>query len=701
VFNANHYNPWYKNGEFYDQFTALPVRVITNIEASDGWWASYGDTAQSVAQALVDQQAATLHSFVELRRQQYALSPLTYANDRIDLPGVSARYQNNTGHEYIYLTVRPEAAANPRSLDITTGGGLTIDIVKSFDFWPWPGSQKFGDPNPYLQGLQGVTIYDPVFAPTNDKGGKPALAALGAGVQPTPKDLWSYIDKKWTPSWWATSSDYSPVESYDPQLNSGYVEQLWLKNVAVGKAYSTALSGKQYWEVEVRRLPDAVPDTITQTYEGMEPAYWPSVTNPIFKQDEKYGSTRTQHLLFPQELNTFLSPVIGLVPAHFLDGETLPAKPETENPNAPVDSNTDQLYFMHKVIGLDPDVRKPRSIGAVRTSTLRGTETSSEWLRGYVSVDLGPEYANYVTDRNPRYYIFPADEYNAPFPYETPDPTAMFTPDGSLGPPLTGSLIIKGLAGGSEIYECASNRQRVAVPRSGGPVGTTGFIEWPAGSGVFWDYVGAVGGLAIGAPGSSITATQNRYQTIKHENIAYGDFTHLGRFDYETAGTDYTNQWQIWCPEDKVGKAMPVIKGRGDYLPARRSEVGTDFDNVSADGNTPLPGYDTGVDLGELVVGDRIMIATDTASRKVWFGKNGQWVGPDGGAANPEKGDGYACLMDLDTEQKTVQYHAAVSARYGPTWVRMHLGIGLVYSPPKGFGALGLSAGPTTTIPLP
>jgi hypothetical protein len=124
------------------------------------------------------------------------------------------------------------------------------------------------------------------------------------------------------------------------------------------------------------------------------------------------------------------------------------------------------------------------------------------------------------------------------------------------------------------------------------------------------------------------------------------------------------------------GRHGLVFKGRADLLRSIKSPGG---DAVNDGG--PYAGRSgiwTGVDLGDFGEGDVIMIATDTDSRKVWFGKNGAWQG------NPASGEGWACFMDGPAGARN--YYPGVSFRVGPSKLRAHFRTDdMIYTIPKGF----------------
>lgn len=129
----------------------------------------------------------------------------------------------------------------------------------------------------------------------------------------------------------------------------------------------------------------------------------------------------------------------------------------------------------------------------------------------------------------------------------------------------------------------------------------------------------------------------------------------------------------------------PRVKGLGD---------GTDM--IWGDGNPGISASQyTGVDLGELVKGDRVMLAVDTATGKIWFGKNGRWIGPDGDA-DPANGHGWAAVLDTYPNasnpagsEKPIKFYPSVGWRVGAMELILHYGRATKFAPPSGFKAYG------------
>ena len=124
----------------------------------------------------------------------------------------------------------------------------------------------------------------------------------------------------------------------------------------------------------------------------------------------------------------------------------------------------------------------------------------------------------------------------------------------------------------------------------------------------------------------------------------------------------------------------------------------------------------TGVDLGDLQNGDRIMFATDTDTGYLWIGKNGKWYGPGdqttssapiqtGALDGPTYGTKWAAVMDgmkksatpitasasdTNPDDQPPQYFPAIGYRIGAFEAKFHCGVDMKYAPPSGFKIYGM-----------
>ena len=366
------------------------------------------------------------------------------------------------------------------------------------------------------------------------------------------------------------------------------------------------------------------------------------------------------------------------------------------------------------MIGLDPRLNKPRSIGVVRTSNMRGTVRTQSWHAGGIYVVITTASAYYPTTGT--FYVCDLNSVD----------------DRVAGEPMPAdrqfSLHARHTRGGTVFQVKQRNNGGVARP-AGGPLDgseidgyanpVSGLTSYTNGSWFGWhqtlgiaDYVfqsiGVVGGpmydvttnpfypgesdpdLRAQIPGSTLIRRDHYHTTQDYENVLYGDFC---VYDDDTEDT------RIMVPLDQEGNHAPVIKGRADFLIAYRigippgvradepSFIREDFAGGSGDFAGSGTGFDTGVNLPALAVGDRVMIATDTESRKVWFGKNGTWYGLEGALDmnNPQAfEEGYVTVMDVEDGVDGPEYYPAATVKYGTTHVRLHLGATCRYQPPPG-----------------
>jgi len=234
------------------------------------------------------------------------------------------------------------------------------------------------------------------------------------------------------------------------------------------------------------------------------------------------------------------------------------------------------------------------------------------------------------------------------------------------------------------------------------------------------------------------------------DNILYGDFVNF------YVGSDaLTFDWAYWdlvldttvtispaiAQMFSNGTHSPVFIGRVDQWTfydnssnyygglggGPVSQGVSDGSDVKIDGSRRasgqvmgMVGQFTGVDLGTLAVGDVIMIATDTSTGYVWFGKNGTWYGPGDShgvtvALNPSTdgpahGTKWAAVMDggsasaqpvttpsgpYDYATGRPRYFPAVGYRIGPLKANLLYGDKVKHTPPSGFTAYGNNASMT------
>ncbi len=124
---------------------------------------------------------------------------------------------------------------------------------------------------------------------------------------------------------------------------------------------------------------------------------------------------------------------------------------------------------------------------------------------------------------------------------------------------------------------------------------------------------------------------------------------------------------------NSLGGHSWVFKGRADML----------FNTQKAMDDAISPyGVWSGVDLGDFNPGDVIMVAVDTGTQKIWFGKNGKWYDTHGVSNSVPGSKSLNPTMLLDPK---IKYYPACSARWGHTKLQIVTGSATKYPAPGGF----------------
>jgi hypothetical protein len=787
VFSAGFQLPLFVAGEIFKDVLQQPPAVYLAVDRSG----MRGTDADTAAVGVVADQSALLASFIQGQRQQALISGLPNWSKQLDTSNMMVRYVSQQGTERIEIIVRPTYEPKKPT------NGRVIDIVSDFRAWPYAGAQTFDDP-PHIwtafvnagNFAEMQSMYDPAFAPADDHGGEPLLAPVVSD------DVHNLLPKGYI----------GRDNALAPATANGLAKPLWLTDIAGGKAYDEKLEGKQYWEVELMRLPDAVPDGYTVTFPD-------AVDDGSRRQGLTFDSRpQSYKRIFDKDLNTFFNPVIGLAPAYFLNGEDPPppdAPPPTGNP---ANSTTNDAYYIHKIGGLDPDETKPRSIAMIRSSTKPGDLVNTGWNRTIYELHNVYKVLSTTSDFTTRWYILYAYDHTFPVTVGVNSDLTTDVPGATLPVPMPTKLWhpFDMVANGDYVYIVDGVQEvrmgppvRVTLtpdpflaPITGPPPGlgwphtpgkdrllerfswgggnwycigkvgdteqafklyegalTPGSLDLRLGvvselyprldrlfdpvSGLFYDYdTGYISGEITVWPDTLLTIQRlpdtdgldpddyinvvvpapslgsvNTGPITKTAGFHYAQ-TFPGIFGDMIAYDDDSGAAYVAVPRhapdgrsDSTGQSAPVIKGRLDRITEGRLKPShghpAPFPNHNDDiptGSGPLPGYDTGVNLGVLKVGGRVMIATDTKTRKVWFGYDGVFYGQNGPltAKQLADGEGFACLMDVAPgidpatgKAYTPDYRAAAWYRYGPTWLRMHLGPSVMFQPP-GFELLGV-----------
>lgn len=679
-----------------EEIQAPPVnRIYVNAED----YAKAPEQLTDAVIATVRESAGKISQFFNAMRQQAQLSDTQQTRKRHAVDGVEMDYQNNQGTEVFTLFVTPPPPApggrEPVTLDMEIPMDEVLDVRVDFTYWPFPGAQAYGNPpEDWVRGGNYVAFYDPIYEHESIVN---PLIADPVYVDQTQFDTTDHRRNIWYTAftWRGTGADRTP-------LNIGGFDETMLLREQVGKTgiYPELLTGKQYWEVEIVALPSGVPEGYTYTALADLPAYG-NVNDSILQRSEDGVVT----VRYPSALNTFFSPAIGIAPKYFKDL-----------------SFNKQTRMSTSMLGLDPDLTKPRSIAGVRTSNTRGDISITTFHYGGIYVDITISSGYYASPG--RYYVCDLNAVDdrvsgEPLPsdrswsvgtknYRDGTVFQVIQNNGSVardaGGPVNGNEIIGSLPEEALIYDGAwfgwySTGPLVdytwqAIGQIGGPMHARSTFPFYPGT--------SDPDLRPEIPGSTLVRVEHYHTTQTFPNVLYGDFV-----TYD-AGLDTE---RVMVPLDTEGVNFPVLKGRGDFLgfyrdnipaeePAYDAVAGTRGDDWKVNGGS---GVDTGVNLGEIAVGDRIMIATDVTNRKIWFGRNGVWYRPDGGEVTAKQiadGEGYTTLMDIEPGKDNPEYYPAATVKYGASHVRMHFGSTCRYTPPGGHLRISASKNLKLSIPM-
>ena len=314
------------------------------------------------------------------RQQRGGLEQHRY---RRELPGLVIEITFNNGHEALRLTAYPEnLPSSSGSVETTT----PFVIKVPFTGFPVPGlgatSTLAVDQQP--SSLSPITdwpfqwnafgpIYpfDPAFTPGSPGPtskfstvnnayvctapiGAPDFAAAGSPPQ---------IESEATLGVYGTeivAYDGIPIQYLDPAGGgvidgaNGVPNTAWCAGVGGTAALTAALSGKEYWEVEIVTLPAGnVPDAYLNASIRLDLDFAvaetanPTVTiSTMFAQGSGYfGWDAPYTLSWPAKLDAFGTPLIGLCTAAYLPDDLVPSAPGG-SPKPYMDYN--------RVLGCDP-----------------------------------------------------------------------------------------------------------------------------------------------------------------------------------------------------------------------------------------------------------------------------------------------------------------------------------------------------------
>jgi len=308
--------------------------------------------------------------------------------------------------------------------------------------------------------------------------------------------------------------------------------------------------------------------------------------------------------------------------------------------------------------------------------------------------------------------------------YPTPTTLANITPvDAAFAAAQKNGYVFMGMASGPDLTG--------AVVTSSSGSGATYYVNqayqgWNYSMYVAASYVGGTDADGRAYPRYTSGYTATIVSQPSPGSDAYTVY-YFASDNYTTTLAAVTDVSAVWSASPKptqglhsAGYHAPVYVGRVDSV-ADDTKIG-DGTTIPLDGSLAnvgqtmgLIGQFTGVDLGPLVEGDVVMMAADTASGKVWFGKNGDWYAPgsqyvasavlDATSDGPAFGTKWAAIMDggknsatpvtvdatTPTKDQPPEYFPAVGFRQGPLEAKIHYGSGMKYKTPNGFTIYGLT----------
>ena len=404
----------------------LPTAILISLEVTQRWRDSVPlDETQYLADQIIYRHYNDLAQFIAGSRQMRG--DLMGQRTARDWGELRADFSYNQGQEVLHLIVRPEKTYTPTGgRELVVGGDF--DVKWDFTAFPYPGmSQGDGTTVPQDMRTYGVSyVYDPGFSPsapgpTSRTDPQTKVITSTSPVEtpdidfipysgvytspPTTKEqilvqgmqAWGPLSTL-TPEFQAYSAAAYFTKSYstswtppaEPASTFGYQSQDYSKKVAGSAILTAPLSGLEYWEVSIiklprGRVPDAYHDPLPQwTYIGIDneqitQGIWNGNSLTDLTQDS--GSHGTNWSWVP-EVDTFLTPAIGICPGYFLPDDLLPG-------NAQASPGKFQDYG--RILGMDQPLDivdgklydRARSIYVVAGSVKTGTTTTSQYTPGY------------------------------------------------------------------------------------------------------------------------------------------------------------------------------------------------------------------------------------------------------------------------------------------------------------------------------
>lgn len=668
---------------------APPIVHATVVQTPD--WQDTSQDISAAAQQVVNGYLADIRQFFLAQRQIRNAGSAQNHSASTFFQGLDAHYQNLQGTETLTLVVRPSSSTG--GAEIATGDVLDIDIP--FNGWPllgWDYSQVGGpdDAGGWTIGTRfGSYFFDPGFVSSNEDAPTPVLVAGGNTWNALGSYPFNYYEWGYNDGFFNFEFDISPFTS------GGLVEQWWQTDIGGSGIAIQPLQDQQYFEVKIINLPTGVPDQIQINFPGTDDGTY-------YHDDCLFVNGDKVTVNFPEDLNTFWNPSIGVIPQQMI------------NPNW-----KKNLVAYGPVLGCDDLTETPRSVFLTRTSYKTGTVTTKIGNAGYYYYNAGGQqilcYDNPFNSGDPD-----APDLGTPPVIEWGENqlagvAGQFVTTMRIDTITTPSLETPYSAAGLTVEQC--NEAIAAAIASGFPIV---FSDLASHAAVMIGNTGNAFYIAaeVGQPytvnfgihaGTYTMEYQEGTNTTTHASIPLGDVfltttqRNTGNIMTIEPTFDYDNYFQndtIPTPNGKLnidGVHAPILKGRAELF-LTNNATGPEGDipvgQVDSGGNL-ANGFWTGIDMGDIQEKDVIMVAVDAAARKIWFGKNGKWWDQSGESPYfPGSRDLQPAAL-LDGDVKTLYYPAA-SFRLGPTHMQMLFGTACTYLPPAGFKPYG-----AITFPVP
>lgn len=640
-----------------------------------------------LTQQIIEANTGTIMQFISAARQDLNLSESTYAARVAVMPQLVVEYSSNQGLETLYLFVSPVSNNQPAPEQLKIPAGQVFHIYIPFTGWPMPGYLAGKIPM-YPESLDVHSVYD-IFAVPSAPGPTSAMHPA-SGTTPA---MYKSVSPVQTPGNYFSSGGYildtnGAANVADPTW--------WTPNVAGSAILTRPLYKKEYFEVAIKTLPRK------------------AIVLPV-----------GVNMLVDPDINDWATPTIGVVPQYYL-----PTDLQSRTPQDSVELFCD--YGMQVGMDLlDGSNRSIYTLPMVRGSSTQSTSSVQTFNDMYVVTNMPVvQPGDTVNGLALGVGCFDWQGYQQQLMaggQATLKPGTDYliytaSPGVALSPTVfSGASISNGMIGLGPVYVSSGGALTVlraiiielAGTYSGTIPGGGGFPSYSADGN--WCFVevnpGDNGGLfwSNAREGDGTPAPFNFYLTDGTTNFVpwtikkvaggtvsstfntthlYGDYsasldTQYGSWVGMTVlNTGYYTIDQSIINLMNDGAHTPVMVGNFLMWPYLSGNTGAPPVGDGSAIGAPISQY-SGVDLGQLAEGDVIMVAVDTTTRQVWFGKNGSWFG------SPSNGSGHAGLMD--GTEKTDPYYPAVGYRLGDFAADIRAGAGLSYSPPSGFKSYGVA----------